>query len=275
MLGHAVSSVFDSALRTAGGKEREVRGGAGAGVELRFEWVRGVKKERKRKDGAPPPTKELGASSAAPSTTSLASQGRATASAPGSRIIASRRSTENSRARSTSPTRRSETRSVRSTEDGHEIDDGDESDPEDSETPWTCTLIGHSAEGMPESGQEPIRVKVASLSPTPHHPKVVAALKIPFPLPDVDVDGLVLRPRVITPAGIARPALEHSESGGSTGPAGGSGTGPRRGREAGLMLTAEEIKDIVSTTGMWLVVREGIGGVGRVSRKGDGWKIRG
>ncbi len=26
--------------------------------------------------------------------------------------------------------------------------------------------------------------------------------------------------------------------------------------------------------GLWLVVREGFGGVGKVSRKGDGWRIR-
>lgn len=42
-----------------------------------------------------------------------------------------------------------------------------------------------------------------------------------------------------------------------------------------LTLTAEEIKDVVCSTGLWLVVREGFGGVGRVSRKGDGWRIRG
>ncbi|KAJ3490056.1 hypothetical protein NLJ89_g11472 [Agrocybe chaxingu] len=42
----------------------------------------------------------------------------------------------------------------------------------------------------------------------------------------------------------------------------------------GLVLTAEEIKDVVCSTGLWLVVREGFGGVGKVSRKGDGWRIR-
>ena len=46
-------------------------------------------------------------------------------------------------------------------------------------------------------------------------------------------------------------------------------------RYDGLMLTAEEIKDVLSSTAFWLVVREGLGGVGKVSRKGDGWRIRG
>ena len=43
-------------------------------------------------------------------------------------------------------------------------------------------------------------------------------------------------------------------------------------KDAGLMLTAEGIKDIVA---IWLVVREAMGGVGKDRRKGDGWKLRG
>jgi hypothetical protein len=41
-----------------------------------------------------------------------------------------------------------------------------------------------------------------------------------------------------------------------------------------LRLSAEEIKDVLCSTGAWLVVKEGFGGIGRVGRKGDGWKIR-
>lgn len=98
-----------------------------------------------------------------------------------------------------------------------------ESDPEDSETPWVCTLkvrrtaaaIGKEAGTSPtkESGRsdkqednmsgegkqkshewnthhDVLRIKVGTLSPTPHHPKVVAMLKMPFPLPDVQVERL-------------------------------------------------------------------------------------
>jgi len=113
---------------------------------------------------------------------------------------------------------------------------GDESDPEDSETPWVCTLkvrrtaavIAKEAgttlnlsdasarksrgrskrqedsiggEGNPKSHEpstqhDVLRIKVGTLSPTPHHPKVVAMLKMPFPLPDVQVERLsVLRRR--------------------------------------------------------------------------------
>ncbi|KAI0062966.1 hypothetical protein BV25DRAFT_1899655 [Artomyces pyxidatus] len=151
-----------------------------------------------------------------------------------------------------------------------EYDDGDESDPEDSETPWTCTLVVRRLAGtaglrrassvhgeLPIAAGEPpaIRLKVATFSPTPHHPKVVSLLKIPFPLPDIAIDQLIVRRRAVTPQGIARPNWNTDA------------------RE-GLVLTAEEIKDVVSSTGLWLVVREGIGGVGKVNRKGDGWRIR-
>ncbi|KII90115.1 hypothetical protein PLICRDRAFT_138582 [Plicaturopsis crispa FD-325 SS-3] len=134
-----------------------------------------------------------------------------------------------------------------------ELDDGEESDPEDSETPWTCSL---RMSRVNSASTPPVKTKVATLSPTPHHPKVVALLKVPFPLPDIAVDRLAIERRVVTPQGLlVRPSTA--------------------GADRGLILTAEEIKDIVSTTGLWLVVREGFGGVGKVSRKGDGWRIRG
>lgn len=100
------------------------------------------------------------------------------------------------------------------------------------------------------------RIKVGTLSPTPHHPKVVAMLKVPFPLPDVEVErmGIVRRKGFPIPSG-AQMALPEEPY-------------------HGLTLTAEEIKDMVCSTGLWLVVREGFGGVGRVSRKGDGWRLR-
>ncbi|KAF7969147.1 hypothetical protein HWV62_28236 [Athelia sp. TMB] len=128
-------------------------------------------------------------------------------------------------------------------------DSGDESDPEDSETPWTCALAVRrlpSSPAPPATATAPptsIRLKIGTLSPTPHHPKVVSMLKIPYPLPDIDVERAAVHRRGAAAAG-------------------------------GLVLTAEEIKDVISCTGLWLVVREGFGGVGRVGRKGDGWRIR-
>ncbi|TEB30414.1 hypothetical protein FA13DRAFT_1733725 [Coprinellus micaceus] len=170
-------------------------------------------------------------------------------------------------------------------DDGDDEDDGEH--PEDSETPWVCTLkvrkIGdaqsHSSSntavggrvihtplditgdyGTKElsevsSGEEGekgtmLRLKVGVLSPTPHHPKVVAMLKVPYPLPDVEVERMTLVKR----EGLGRG--DHSEA------------------HLGLTLSAEEIKDIVCCTGLWLVVRETMGGVGKGVRKGDGWRIR-
>ncbi|KAH9057629.1 hypothetical protein EDB87DRAFT_1779313 [Lactarius vividus] len=151
---------------------------------------------------------------------------------------------------------------------GRGDDTGELSDPEDSETPWTCTLVvsrvGSSsalpARGSPDGsggsdGAATVRVRVATFSPTPHHPKVVALLKVPFPLPDIIVDQMQVCRRAVSAQGIARPSWNTDAP-------------------EGLVLTAEEIKDIVSSTGLWLVVRESIGGVGKVSRKGDGWRIR-
>ncbi|KAL6302541.1 hypothetical protein BKA93DRAFT_736415 [Sparassis latifolia] len=173
-----------------------------------------------------------------------------------------------------------------STEDDTHGDNADESDPEDSETPWTCTLVVRRLAPMRgvelgvASAQPPsIRLKVAALVPTPHHPKVIALLKVPFPLPDIEVEHVRLRKRIVTPAGVARPAPVPEPV--ANGKSGGSGSGLGKGfwaqqpQREGMMLTAEEIKDVVSSTGLWLVVREAFGGVGRVSRKGDGWRLRG
>jgi len=175
-------------------------------------------------------------------------------------------------------------------------DDGEESDPEDSETPWVCTLkvrrsasaavavngsaaptIGGRISPVPPTpivtqGVVPLepqvlRVKVGTLSPTPHHPKVVAMLKVPFPLPDVEVErmGVVKRD--------ARSMGMRSTSNGGQGDDEDDDDAEKE-PYVGLTLTAEEIKDVVCSTGLWLVVREGFGGVGKVARKGDGWRIR-
>ncbi|KAG9013680.1 hypothetical protein FRB94_001242 [Tulasnella sp. JGI-2019a] len=93
-----------------------------------------------------------------------------------------------------------------------------------------------------------VKIKVGVLTPAPYHPKVVSQLRMPFPLPDVNVRRMEL----------VRPgeAIDGSGKGGD------------------LILTMEEIKDVVCVTGLWLVVREGFGGLER-RRKGDGWRIRG
>jgi hypothetical protein len=94
-----------------------------------------------------------------------------------------------------------------------DLDTEDESDPEDSEVPWICTLVvrprntpsrapSRAPSPSPSPGSPPpsfsparlppLRLKVACLAPAPHHPKVVAQLKCPYPLPDVDLINAVL-----------------------------------------------------------------------------------
>ncbi|KAF4588774.1 hypothetical protein EYR40_010329 [Pleurotus pulmonarius] len=166
-------------------------------------------------------------------------------------------------------------------DDEDEEDDGEESDPEDSETPWTCTLkvkrvtpqmagdgnslllpLTQTASRSPRSSaysrgsldlQNPavvasvkggssqtLRLKLGTLSPTPHHPKVVAMLKVPFPLSDVNVGQMIVRKRP-SPGGLGQPDLPPR-------PATSAG-GERSVSEfsnSGLVLTAEELKDVFS-----------------------------
>lgn len=161
-------------------------------------------------------------------------------------------------------------------------DDGEDSDPEDSETPWVCTLKVRRTTasfaksdrlGLKQSSrsrEKVLKLKVATLSPTPHHPKVVAMLKVPFPLPDIEVERLCIRRRTrefIPEQGDVNEMGEMEQPGSASRDA--FNTNYR-----GLELAAEEIKDIICSTALWLIVREGTAGVGRVSRKGDGWKLR-
>ncbi|KAG8878185.1 hypothetical protein FRB98_006329 [Tulasnella sp. 332] len=104
------------------------------------------------------------------------------------------------------------------------------------------------AEQPEKEEKKGIRIKLGTLTPAPYHPKVVSQLRMPFPLPDVNVR----RMEIVKPGD----AIDGSTKGGD------------------LILTMEEIKDVVCVTGLWLVVREGFGGLER-RRKGDGWKIRG
>ncbi|KDQ55972.1 hypothetical protein JAAARDRAFT_36763 [Jaapia argillacea MUCL 33604] len=287
-------------------------------VELRFEWTRGKSASGKKKKGGKKGLRPGSAagdeaaherrlslavtSSNGPSSTSLetaehhgngqAHTKKSKRSSTTNPAVAKRRSVESHRSATGKRGDDDAQSFVTGTDEG--TAEGDDSDPEDSETPWTCMVTARrvstptmastyggspSSENGPSGRGDEIKVKVAQLKPTPHHPKVVSMLKMPFPLPDIEVDRLRVRKRIVTPAGIARPAPSESgdniPKGGGTGTRGVFGTANTGAKPSeGLVLTAEEIKDVVSSTGMWLVVREGIGGVGKVSRKGDGWRIR-
>jgi hypothetical protein len=291
----------------------------GAGVEVRFEWKRGkvrgsgrgrAGKERKRRsiattgDWDNPEDREDGNTERERSRDSRKrkSEDRRLSSVSGKSNrslgsgggdIGSEDGGEKTRRRSL---RRPKSAGIPEGFGGDDLGDGrdvgEESDPEDSETPWVCTMkvrrtgpasssAGNgSLKQSPKGGgeKEVLKLKVGTLSPTPHHPKVVAMLKVPFPLPDVEVERLSIRRRG---SGSIPPHGDVNELGEVKQPistardfARGTNEGGQDDEYRGLELSAEEVKDIVCSTAMWLVVREGTGGVGRVSRKGDGWKLR-
>ncbi|KAB5588395.1 hypothetical protein CTheo_8163 [Ceratobasidium theobromae] len=185
------------------------------GIQVRFEWVRGKKRRRDQLVQKARPASVV--------------------SVTGIEGLSLGVPTDGISMRSTSPSRQSHS--------PDQDDDADESDPEDSETPWECTLR--------VTGDSELKLRLAHLVPAPHHPKVIAQFKMPFPLPDVAIQRLELVPRAA-----ADPF----------------GMDPSDGPD--MVMTAEEIKDVVCTTGLWLVVREGFGGLAGKKRKGDGFKIR-
>ncbi|KAL7424088.1 hypothetical protein Q5752_001673 [Cryptotrichosporon argae] len=136
--------------------------------------------------------------------------------------------------------------------------DDDESDPEDSETPWTCSVW------VRRTGE---RQLLATLRPAPHHPKVIGVLSIP---------------QAIHSVALARARARPGHGAGTTSPRAGAGAGTAtasaRGKEAErvervasrvheeVALTEENLKDVVCVTAMWLVAREEFGGLGKRRR---------
>ncbi|KZT21278.1 hypothetical protein NEOLEDRAFT_1139578 [Neolentinus lepideus HHB14362 ss-1] len=299
-------------------RKQESVGLAADQVELRFEWKRGTPASKRAKRKSSRKSRPMSAQGASPDRRAgsvISNQGL---SETGERLQASKREKRLSTVDSKAVSRRRSVDSHRSitsrgglgddsqsfvtdtAEDDHDGDDGEDSDPEDSETSWVCTVAARrigiptsytsmysptkglfDLEGHGGKSEEEVKVKVAQLKPTPHHPKVISLLKMPYPLPDIEVERLHVRKRVLTPSGVARPTS-------SSGPPNREGNGTGKSSKGffaangvqgpqtapALVLTAEEIKDVVSSTAMWLIVREGIGGVGKVTRKGDGWRIR-
>jgi len=114
----------------------------------------------------------------------------------------------------------------------HDLTTEDDSDPEDSETPWTCSVW------VKKTGQ---RQLLGTLTPAPHHPKVIAALKIPRSLETVSLAEVK-----VTGSSQGKVQAEMAT----------------RVRQE-VCLTEENLKDVVCVTAMWLVAREEFGGLGR------------
>ena len=115
-------------------------------------------------------------------------------------------------------------------------DDAYDSDPEDSETPWTCSVWIKKTN---------TRQFLGTLTPAPHHPKVIGILKIPVGLQGIPLCAVGLRP-----------TGDNSEK-------------AQRQKDAEKMvreevcITEEGLKDVICVSAMWLVAREEFGGLGR------------
>lgn len=105
----------------------------------------------------------------------------------------------------------------------------DDSDPEDSETPWQCCLI------VKKTGERQV---LGTIIPAPHHPKVVGQLRLPSKLETPCLAELK--------GGADEEVLDRVK------------------RE--LCLSEESVKDVVCVTALWLVAREGWNGLGKVKR---------
>jgi hypothetical protein len=157
-------------------------------------------------------------------------------------------------------------------------DEGEESDPEDSETPWVCRVyvprrkeeeVVGSVEGKKEKRRRREAadgVVVATLYPAPHHPRVIAQVKVSNDRLPIST-GMFRAPQhqvaqhffALNPsgAGLSVSANQSTSSAGVLG----------HGEE--IILTEENIKDVVGVTAMWLVVREDFGGLNKKRKAGE------
>lgn len=152
-------------------------------------------------------------------------------------------------------------------------DDEDEydSDPEDSETPWQCSVW------VKRTGE---RQLLATLTPAPHHPKVIGVLRIPSVLRSIslaDVKGSPTTPvsagrpatvvgNFLSPTHMVAPPKSYASDDTATNQPKAHTEAVQRIREE-VCLTEENLKDVVSVTAMWLVAREEFGGLGAGLKK--------
>ncbi|GHJ84244.1 hypothetical protein NliqN6_0646 [Naganishia liquefaciens] len=146
--------------------------------------------------------------------------------------------------------------------------DVEDSDPEDSETPWICRVYVPGSRTVNADGEIKARGKtVGTLFPAPHHPRIVATIKIPLELGQIATGiGALISPiasfHAPTEFSMPLPSASKSARNSLSSPAvTGSGQIQQQSMDYSLkqeeiILTEENIKDVVSVTAMWLVSRE-------------------
>lgn len=108
------------------------------------------------------------------------------------------------------------------------IGEDEESDAEDSETPWTCSIW------VKKTGH---RQLLGTLIPEPHHPMIIATLKVPESFEPISL------------AQMNTPSAQQQAM-------------ARRVKEE-VALSEKQLKNVVCITAMWLVGREDFGGLGK------------
>ncbi|KAJ9105386.1 hypothetical protein QFC21_001756 [Naganishia friedmannii] len=168
-------------------------------------------------------------------------------------------------ARASSPAPSWSSRRARQQED----EDG-ESDPEDSETPWICKVYVPGDRVKGSDGSILAKGKtVGTLYPAPHHPRVVAQIKIPVEIGNVATGiGALMAPASLSHQSSDVTASIHS---GLKSSRPSISSPPLTGmsqqqppplhaepsfKQEEIVMTEENIKDVVSVTAMWLVSRE-------------------
>jgi hypothetical protein len=128
-------------------------------------------------------------------------------------------------------------------------DESYDSDPEDSETPWQCSVW------VKKTGK---RQLIATLTPAPHHPKVIGILRIPMHVRTISLTPKVTNNGVSLP-NFANFANNIANLGNNNNNSNGNGNNQNQ-NDTEIELTEENIKDVISVTAMWLVAREDFGG---------------
>ena len=146
-------------------------------------------------------------------------------------------------------------------------DDGQDSDPEDSETPWICRVYVPGAREVDTDGEIKAKGKtVGTLYPAPHHPRIVASIKIPVEIGQVATGiGALISPitstHTSTDLSMPLPATRSARNSLSSPSMTASGQIQQQStdhvlKQEEIIITEENIKDVVSVTAMWLVSRE-------------------
>ncbi len=217
-------------------KMRGVSSAMGSNIMRRYSTVGTIGStcrahSRTRASIAPTPDTSTDSSKASPPSTNLAPPKRSdspllTTSPLSSPRLDSRPEAVRRVSASTSPSSRHDSNS----ENELTPDEGEESDPEDSETPWACSIW------VKKTGR---RQLLGTLTPAPHHPKVIGVLKLPMGLDSVALTDVRGKDGVLQQQEMVSRVKEE------------------------VALTEENLKDVVCVTAMWLVAREEFGGIGR------------